>query len=794
MKNPLIPMGAITGDMTTAEIDVMMKRYADQGLGQFLMYPRDGCEIEYLSDRWFEVCGDIIRAAERYGIDIWLYDEFNWPSGTCMGAVIAADPEFSAKCVAVKNGKCEIVETVRPGCIPENYADILNPDAVDLFIKLTHDVYYERFGEYFGSVIKGIFTDEPSMAYFLSDGSVYPYTKGLEDIYRSETGRDLFADILNPTSETDRLILGLTARLFCENYIGRINDWCERHGILMTGHLLSESNTHSSLVANGDIIADLRGFGLPGMDEIGTRTSIARAEWMTFGVLEAAIRSKSGGLDCKPGGLNSKPGGLNSKSGGLAELFALGPTDLVPARIEQMIWLTAMFGVDHYVLAVAASDARGNYLKNGYFNPMNYMNPWFEGFGSLGVSASRAAELAKKEIAVDVYVRYPLDMAIKHVHDEKRGQISGRTSALLSELTRRQYQWRFLAAGDKAPEDIPVINIDDSDVWNAAETIAGLGLDRGVEVYEGGELADELFVRRFTDGSFVIIDLNDSDRKRRLTVKSDGAEREIALYGRGHYVSGDENAETETVSEAEPEFALSIDRPDTLRCNLTPIRDEFEFGVTDRLDGVRMVVRDYHYDGEISIDDMILPLTGKAEALTPGIENLYRSTGEFTLLPGKHVVRQSKAAKSGAFLPVAFICGEFAAEGDRLYKLPEKVGCGDLRGILPQFAGKITLECMVEIPADAEFIEFYSSELFTRIYLNGVFAGESLAECRFEIPERLAGREVALRIEQFTTIGPVFGRRGEAYAPGEGLNWVNLDEYFPGNHEKCGVGKIRFTK
>lgn len=787
MKNPLIPMGAITGDMTTAEIDVMMKRYADQGLGQFLMYPRDGCEIEYLSDRWFEVCGDIIRAAERYGIDIWLYDEFNWPSGTCLGAVMTADPEFSAKCVAVKDGKCEIIETVRPGRIPENYADILNPDAVDLFIKLTHEVYYEHFGKYFGSVIKGIFSDEPSMAYFQSHGSVYPYTKGLEDVYKNETGRDLFADILNPTFETDRLILGLTARLFCENYIGRINDWCERHGILMTGHLLSEPHTHNSLVANGDIIAALRGFGLPGMDEINTRTAIGSAEWVTLGVLEAAIRGKLGGLD-------SKSGGLNSKTGGLAELFALGPTDMPPARIEQMIWLTAMFGVDHYVLAVAASDARGNYLKNGYFNPMNYMNPWFEGFGSLGVSASRAAELAKKEIAADVYVRYPLDMAIKHVHDNKRGVIAQRTVGLLAELTRRQYQWQFLAPDDKAPDGVPVIDIPDSDEWDVQAYIDRLGICRKVEVYEDGKLADELFVRRFKDGGVVLLDLNDSDKKRRLTVKSGGVEREITLYGRGHYVFGDENTETEIVTEVEPEFALSLDRPDTLRCNLTPIRDEFEFEVTDRLDGVRLAVRDYHYDGEISLDGIILPLTGKAEALTPGIENLYRSTGEFTLLPGKHVVRQSKAAKSGVYLPVAFVCGVFAAEGDRLYKLPEKVGCGDLGKVLPQFGGKITLECMLRIPADAEYIEFYSSELFTRIYLNGVFAGESLAECRFEIPERLAGHETALRIEQFTTIAPVFGRRGEAYAPGEGLNWVNLDTYFPGTYEKCGVGKIRFTK
>ena len=774
MKNPLIPMGAVTGDMTTAEVNEMMRRYADAGIGQFLMYPRDGCEIEYLSERWFEVCGDIIRAAKRYGIDIWLYDEFNWPSGTCRGAVMEANPEYNAKCITVKDGKCEIIETIRPGRIPENYADILNPDAVDLFINKTHEVYFEHFGSSFGSVIKGIFTDEPSMEYFMSHGSNYPYTKGLEDIYRAETGRDLFADILSPTEETDRLILGITSRLFRENFIGRISDWCEKHGIVLTGHLLSEPSTHGSLRASGDAIAALRRFGLPGMDEIGTRTSINKAEWVTFGVLEAAIREKN--------------------NGGLAELFALGPTDLTPARIEQMIWLSAMFGVDHYVLAVAASDARGNYLKNGYFNPMNYMNPWFEGYGSLGISAAIAADYAKKEIDTDVYVRYPLDMAIKHCRDDKRWLIANRTSALLAELTRRQYQWRFLATDDETLVGIPVIEISDADEWEVGKAIDQSGLERIIEVYEDGRLADEVFVRHFADGSAVVIDLNDSDEKRKLTIKCGGSESEILLYGRGHCIVGEENLRLAEISSISPEFVLFTDRPNTLRCNLTTKRDEFEFEVAERLENIRLLVRDYYYDGEISIDGIALPLTEPADALTPGIGNLYRSTRSFTLLPGRHFVRQSIAAKSGVFLPVAFLCGDFAADGDRLSRLPEKVGCGNLQNVLPQFAGKLGLECMIDIPEGARYIEFYSSELFTRIYLNGVFAGESLSECRFEIPAQLSGRRVMLRIEQFTSIGPIFGRRGEAYEQGEGLNWVNLDQFFPGNYQKLGVGELKFTR
>ena len=150
MKNPLIPMGAITGNPTKTEIDEVMHLYAQVGIEQFLIYPRSGCEIEYMSERWIELCRDIIEAAKREKIDIWLYDEYNWPSGTCRGKVMRENEEYYAKSVFVEGGKCVIKKN-------EEYADILNADAVDCFIKNTHEVYYQHFGEYFGTVIKGIF-------------------------------------------------------------------------------------------------------------------------------------------------------------------------------------------------------------------------------------------------------------------------------------------------------------------------------------------------------------------------------------------------------------------------------------------------------------------------------------------------------------------------------------------------------------------------------------------------------------------------------------------------------------
>ena len=41
-------------------------------------------------------------------------------------------------------------------------ADILNPEAVQAFIRLVYQRFYDEFSDYFGTTIKAVFTDEPS--------------------------------------------------------------------------------------------------------------------------------------------------------------------------------------------------------------------------------------------------------------------------------------------------------------------------------------------------------------------------------------------------------------------------------------------------------------------------------------------------------------------------------------------------------------------------------------------------------------------------------------------------------
>ncbi len=81
MKSPLITMTAITGKPSKGYIHNYMKSLKDNGIEQAMLYPRSGCEIVYLSEEWFDTIGHFIQSAKDLDMCIWLYDDFNWPSG-----------------------------------------------------------------------------------------------------------------------------------------------------------------------------------------------------------------------------------------------------------------------------------------------------------------------------------------------------------------------------------------------------------------------------------------------------------------------------------------------------------------------------------------------------------------------------------------------------------------------------------------------------------------------------------------------------------------------------------------
>ena len=153
----------MTGRPTRAIIFDYLKKLKENSIDCIMAYPRSGCELEYLSDEWFETVGNYIECAKELDMSVWLYDDFNWPSGRAGGRV-TKNESLCLKSFIYKGeniGKIEISSQDVSEFDEYSFPDLLSHEAVDLFIKTTHEEYYKRFGEYFGNVIVGFFTDEP---------------------------------------------------------------------------------------------------------------------------------------------------------------------------------------------------------------------------------------------------------------------------------------------------------------------------------------------------------------------------------------------------------------------------------------------------------------------------------------------------------------------------------------------------------------------------------------------------------------------------------------------------------
>jgi len=150
----------------------------------------------------------------------------------------------------------EVRENAPPG------ADILNPQAVDCFIRLVYQRYYDEFKDHFGKTVAAIFTDEPSMLAKGAERGAMPGTTGILEHVNQFLGYDftehLAAFWYKDEPDADRYrtdyARALAARLE-HTFYAQIHRWCIFHGIALTGH-----------PAAPDDIGHLSYFDIPGQD------------------------------------------------------------------------------------------------------------------------------------------------------------------------------------------------------------------------------------------------------------------------------------------------------------------------------------------------------------------------------------------------------------------------------------------------------------------------------------------------------------------------------------------------
>ena len=289
------------------KIKKQLTDYEEKGVNGIVLHPRIGIpkSLKYLSEEYFHVVKYIVETAAELNMKVVLYDEGMYPSGSAHGQVVATNLAFASKGVRLLEEKPEQGEiitqfpdgkylvydytqgTIRGIHFGEDdgeagaplSADILNPEAVDCFIHLTHDRYYEALSEYFGNTVIAFFTDEPC-ALGRNAGQFREWLPGLEKEILAAGGRleDLEAIFNQDKNDTTVIYHKLIKKHLRENFYAKLSCWCEEHGISLMGHPEASDDVEEELY-----------FHIPGQDLIMRRVSPESGGLREFDSVQAKL-------------------------------------------------------------------------------------------------------------------------------------------------------------------------------------------------------------------------------------------------------------------------------------------------------------------------------------------------------------------------------------------------------------------------------------------------------------------------------------------------------------------------
>lgn len=218
-------------------------------------------------------------------------------------------------------------DTWRRHNIARRNVNILDRDAVARFIQLTHDRYARELGDQLQEV-ELFFTDEPQF------GSSEPWMYGLPetvpaiqwcprlaDTFEQQKGYSLraiwpalFHNCGPRTSKYRFDFYDVHTDIVAEDYYGQIEQWCHRHGVASSGHMLLEESLLFHVMYSGSMIKNWARMDLPGVDLLGT------VPYKTMGGWNHNIIPVSEDFSCK---LAASVAHLLGKRGVFTETYAV---------------------------------------------------------------------------------------------------------------------------------------------------------------------------------------------------------------------------------------------------------------------------------------------------------------------------------------------------------------------------------------------------------------------------------------------------------------------------------------
>lgn len=307
---------------------------------------------DFVGDTWWRDMDLILSEAKKRDMQVWILDDDHFPTGNAAGHIQKYHPEkrrwdigerhvdvrgpVNKSLLLTKENEnsillgayaykrtgeaefcsCEEILDFRNSCkdgfceitLPEGvwrvffiyqtresqkhpyYIDMLSRESVRVLIDAVYEPHYAHYKDYFGSTIRGFFSDEPQLSnswfsphcgdpglyemHLGLPGLAYPWSADVLSIMQERLGFDplpymaaLWFDIGDRTSSVRYEYMDAVTRLYRDNFTRQLGDWCAEHGVEYIGHVIEDMNAHKRTgYGTGHYFRALDGQHMSGID------------------------------------------------------------------------------------------------------------------------------------------------------------------------------------------------------------------------------------------------------------------------------------------------------------------------------------------------------------------------------------------------------------------------------------------------------------------------------------------------------------------------------------------------
>lgn len=452
-KNPpakysMLPFWSWNGTLKTEKLKWQIDQMMEKGIDGAFLHTRAGLdesETPYFSEGFWNAMDTSIRYSASKGFLACLYDEDKWPSGSAGGRTVAANPEEYVKKI-MEYSKMEVVgpqtitlnlrnksAAIFAGKItgkgvydfssqvnltplanktwevpagrwvilsfeivkdPQKQIDYLDSAAVATFIRITHEEYFKRYRQYFGSTIPGIFFDEIYANGSSMENNIF-WTDDFLQKFQKIKGYSLLEklplillDDPEESAATRFDYFDVVRQLYITAWFKQYADWCAAHKIWATGHT-TEKLVHYK--RQSDFFSTMGLLQVPGADNEEYRYGFPRMiDWYNTRLISSVAS-------------------LNKRQRVMAESMGSGGYTIPLEEYRYGFSMLGVYGINLFVphlfhYTVDTPESQADWPPSWFYN-----NPYWKYFKPLADFARRISYLNSQGREVcEVAILYPL--------------------------------------------------------------------------------------------------------------------------------------------------------------------------------------------------------------------------------------------------------------------------------------------------------------------------------------------------------------------------------------------------